>query len=116
MHSLTHSIALCLQQMEQCKRVAHLSPCLRRAAEMYVPGTLLLQVLQSTGEMQSALSCSDMVVSIWASCLSRSVLRLQEDGQPLPPGAPTELPVGRLQLVEVVEMLQVRSDVTCSSG
>jgi hypothetical protein len=69
---------------------------------------LLPQVLQSTGEMQGALSCSDMVVSIWASCLSRSVLGLQEDGQPLPPGAPTELPVGRLQLVEVVEMLQVR--------
>jgi hypothetical protein len=64
-------------------------------------------VLQSTGEVQGALSCSDMVVSIWSSCLSRSVLGLQEDGQALPPGAPTELPVGRLQLVEVVEMLQV---------
>lgn len=65
------------------------------------------QVLQSTGAMQGALSCSDMVVSIWSACLSRSVLGLMEDGQPLPPGAPVELPVGRLQLVEVVEMLQV---------
>ncbi|WIA32992.1 hypothetical protein OEZ86_006151 [Tetradesmus obliquus] len=67
---------------------------------------LVPQVLQSTGEVQGALSCADMVVSIWSSCLSRSVLGLQEDGQPLPPGAPMELPVGRLQLVEVAEMLQ----------
>lgn len=70
---------------------------------------LVPQVLQSTGEVQGALSCADMVVSIWSSCLSRSVLGLQEDGQPLPPGAPTELLVGRLQLVEVAEMLQVRA-------
>jgi hypothetical protein len=73
-------------------------------------------VLQCTEEVQGALSCSDMLVSIWSSCLSRSVLGLQEDGQPLPPGAPTELPVGRLQLVEVVEMLQVcGTSVQCSA-
>lgn len=72
-------------------------------------------MLQSTGEVQGALSCADMVVSIWSACLSRSVLGLQEDGQPLPPGAPTELPVGRLQLVEVAEMLQVRERDGCHS-
>ncbi|KAF6258416.1 subunit of axonemal inner dynein [Scenedesmus sp. NREL 46B-D3] len=44
------------------------------------------------------------------------VLQLQEDGQPLPAGAPTELPVGRLQLVEVVEMLQNGTCATQTSN
>jgi hypothetical protein len=48
-----------------------------------------------------------MVVSIWSCTLQRCVLGCLEDGRPLPQGAPTELPVGRLQLAEVVEMLQV---------
>lgn len=52
-------------------------------------------------------SCSDMVVSIWSSCLQQCVLGCQEHGQPLPPDVPRELPVGLLQLAEVVEMLQV---------
>lgn len=51
--------------------------------------------------------CADMVVSIWSSALQRSVLGVMEDGQPVPANAPTDLPVGRLQLYEVVEMLQV---------
>lgn len=58
--------------------------------------------------VQGAMSCSDMVVSIWSACLQRSVLNVMEDGQPIPADAPVELPVGRLQLYEVVEMLQVR--------
>lgn len=52
-----------------------------------------------------------MVVSIWSSCLQQCVLGCMEQGQPLPPEAPTELPVGQLQLAEVVEMLQV--GLTC---
>lgn len=48
-----------------------------------------------------------MVVSIWSSCLQQCVLGCREQGQPLPPEAPRELPVGQLQLAEVVEMLQV---------
>jgi hypothetical protein len=51
--------------------------------------------------------CSDMVVSIWSSCLQQCVLGCDEQGQPLPPEAPRDLPVGQLQLSEVVEMLQV---------
>jgi hypothetical protein len=47
-----------------------------------------------------------MVVSIWSSCLQQCVLGCMEQGQPLPPEAPRELPVGQLQLAEVVEMLQ----------
>lgn len=47
-----------------------------------------------------------MVVSIWSSCLQQCVLGCQEQGtQPLPPEVPRELPVGQLQLGEVVEML-----------
>lgn len=68
----------------------------------------LSKVLQATGVPDRALACSDMVVSIWTSCLQRCVLKVLDDGQPLPAGAPSELPVGRLQLLEVVEMLLVR--------
>lgn len=48
-----------------------------------------------------------MVVSIWRSCLQQCVLGCQDQGQPLPPDVPRDLPVGQLQLAEVVEMLQV---------
>lgn len=58
--------------------------------------------------IQGAMSCSDMVVSIWSACLQRSVLGSMGDGQPVSADAPVELPVGQLQLYEVVEMLQVR--------
>jgi hypothetical protein len=54
-----------------------------------------------------ARSCSNLVASIWSSCLQRCVLGCLEGGQRLPPGAPRDMPVGRLQLAEVVEMLQV---------
>lgn len=51
--------------------------------------------------------CSNMVVSIWSTCLQQCVLGCNEQGQQLPPEAPRDLPVGQLQLSEVVEMLQV---------
>lgn len=54
-----------------------------------------------------------MVVRIWSSCLQQCVLGCLEQGQPLPPEAPRELPVGQLQLAEVVEMLQVLVTITC---
>jgi hypothetical protein len=60
-----------------------------------------------------AACCNDMVVSIWSRCLQQCVLGCQEQGQPLPPGAPKDMPVGQLQLAEVVEMLQV---CTCWAG
>jgi hypothetical protein len=53
-----------------------------------------------------------MVVGIWSSCLQQCVMGCGVQGQPLPPEAPRDLPVGQLQLGEVVEMLQVR----CSAG
>lgn len=65
----------------------------------------LAKVLQASGNTAGARSCSDMVVSIWCACLQRCVLGCLEDGAPLPPNAPTQLPVGHMQLAEVVEML-----------
>lgn len=59
-----------------------------------------------------------MAVSIWSSCLQQCVLGYGVQGQPLPPEAPRDLPVGQLQLGEVVEMLQVcdraRHSVQCT--
>lgn len=69
----------------------------------------LSKVLQSTGATDSAMACSDMVVSNWTSCLQRCVLGVLDDGRPVAPDTPVDLPVGRLQLLEVVEMLLVRN-------
>lgn len=65
----------------------------------------LSKVLQAAGNAAGARACSDMVVRIWRAVLQRCVLGCMEDGGPLPPDAPTQLPVGRMQLSEVVEML-----------
>lgn len=69
----------------------------------------LSKVLAGAGHAQGASACADMVADIWAATLQRCVLGLAPDGDHLPAGTPAEaLPVGRLQLAEVVEMLQVR--------
>jgi hypothetical protein len=70
----------------------------------------LAKVFHAAGDAAGCSSCGDAVVAIWGRCLQQSMLGCLEDGRPLPddtPPAVRELPVGRLQLVEVVEMLQV---------
>ncbi|KXZ56998.1 FAP146 protein [Gonium pectorale] len=64
------------------------------------------KVFQASGDLDKAASCNDQVVAIWAAALNAVVLGLQP--QPDRPGAPSgapSLPVGRLQLMEVVDML-----------
>ncbi|KAF8067274.1 hypothetical protein HT031_002321 [Scenedesmus sp. PABB004] len=67
----------------------------------------LAQVLRSTGNVPGALACAGQVAAIWAAALAAAALGAGPDGGALPPGAPRELPVGQLQLLEVVEMLLV---------
>lgn len=69
------------------------------------------KVFQSKGDGEKAGSCNDQVVSIWAQALKAVVLGLVDEPDagdtdpeaPMPPVPP--LPVGRLQLMEVVDML-----------
>ncbi|KAG2484101.1 hypothetical protein HYH03_017053 [Edaphochlamys debaryana] len=63
------------------------------------------KVFQSSGDLDKAASCNDQVVAIWAAALNAVVLGLVDEGgsRPLAPGG--ALPVGRLQLMEVVDML-----------
>ncbi|KAG2442496.1 hypothetical protein HXX76_002582 [Chlamydomonas incerta] len=60
------------------------------------------KVFQSSGELDKAASCNDQVVAIWATALNAVVLGLADGGGGAQPAA---LPVGRLQLMEVVDML-----------
>lgn len=68
------------------------------------------KVLQSSGNAEGALACADVVVSIWAAALEKTVLgaaataKLKNPNSE--PSTRAELPVGRLQLMEVVDMLQ----------
>lgn len=66
-----------------------------------------LQVFQSQGENDKAAACNDQVVKIWTAVLCRVVLGVVQTADGLVPEAtaPAELPVGRLQLMEVVDML-----------
>jgi hypothetical protein len=57
--------------------------------------------------MDKAASCNDQVVAIWAATLNAVVLGITESGAGRQ-GA-MQLPVGRLQLMEVVDML---ADIT----
>ncbi len=59
-------------------------------------------MFQSSGDLDKAASCNDQVVAIWATALNAVVLGLVDGA---PGGQPTALPVGRLQLMEVVDML-----------
>ncbi|GFR40421.1 hypothetical protein Agub_g995 [Astrephomene gubernaculifera] len=61
------------------------------------------KVFQSAGDPDKAASCNDQVVAIWATALNAVVLGLVDSGSGRP--APVQLPVGRLQLMEVVDML-----------
>ncbi|MEW5301928.1 MAG: hypothetical protein WDW36_004752 [Sanguina aurantia] len=54
-------------------------------------------------EQDKASSCDDQVVRIWSNALCMVVLGLGPDR--LPMSEPSQLPVGRLQLMEVVDML-----------
>mmetsp|Transcript_5282 Transcript_5282/g.11569 ORF Transcript_5282/g.11569 Transcript_5282/m.11569 type:complete len:390 (+) Transcript_5282:260-1429(+) len=64
------------------------------------------KVFQSKGDMDKAAACNDQVVKIWSAALARAVLGVVQnrDGQ-MESLDPVELPVGRLQLMEVVDML-----------
>ncbi len=70
--------------------------------------------IQADGHVDRAMSCNDQLVNIWATALEASVLGLSRQRHSLsaaPSGAASnpsaaELPVGRLQLMEVVDMLQ----------
>jgi tetratricopeptide (TPR) repeat protein len=67
------------------------------------------KVLQNQGDYAKAASCSDRVIDIWSAALCRAVLGVvqsQEDGslESTAPGS-EPLPVGRLQLMEVVDMV-----------
>lgn len=82
------------------------------------------KVLQNQGDYVKAASCNDRVIEIWSAALCRAVLGVvqsQEDGslESAPPGS-APLPVGRLQLMEVIDMVmdicrtrQVRSRCNC---
>ncbi|MEW5317231.1 MAG: hypothetical protein WDW38_008548 [Sanguina aurantia] len=54
-------------------------------------------------EQDKASSCDDQVVRIWSNALCMVVLGLGPDRMPM--SEPSQLPVGRLQLMEVVDML-----------
>lgn len=57
--------------------------------------------------MDKAAACNDQVLKIWTAVLCRVVLGVAQTAEGLVPEAtaPAELPVGRLQLMEVVDML-----------
>ncbi|GIL43251.1 hypothetical protein Vafri_1046 [Volvox africanus] len=67
------------------------------------------KVFQSAGDIEKAASCNDQVVAIWAATLNAVVLGLTEAGGAGRPAGAAALPVGRLQLMEVVDML---ADIT----
>ncbi|GLC38926.1 hypothetical protein PLESTB_000462100 [Pleodorina starrii] len=73
------------------------------------------KVFQSSGDMDKAASCNDQVVAIWAATLNAVVLGLTDPAAASGPGGGSgrpgavALPVGRLQLMEVVDML---ADIT----
>ncbi|PNH12392.1 Zinc finger MYND domain-containing protein 12 [Tetrabaena socialis] len=58
---------------------------------------------KASADLDRAASCNDQVVAIWAAALNAVVLGLVDSGAGRPP--PGQLPVGRLQLMEVVDML-----------
>jgi len=64
------------------------------------------RVFSSMDDSGRATSCNDMVVKVWLGALCRVVLGVATgiDGG-MEPAAPSELPIGRLQLMEVVDML-----------
>ena len=67
------------------------------------------KVLQNQGDYVKAASCSDRVIDIWSAALCRAVLGVvqsHDDGslESATPGS-EPLPVGRLQLMEVVDMV-----------
>lgn len=64
------------------------------------------KVFHNKEETTKATACNDMVVSIWTRALCLVVLGIEQgqDGR-MESAPPTELPVGRLQLMEVVDML-----------
>mmetsp|Transcript_7527 Transcript_7527/g.18655 ORF Transcript_7527/g.18655 Transcript_7527/m.18655 type:complete len:385 (-) Transcript_7527:298-1452(-) len=65
------------------------------------------KVFQAQGEGDKAAACNDQVLKIWTAVLCRVVLGVAQTADGLVPeaSAPAELPVGRLQLMEVVDML-----------
>ncbi|KAF5841781.1 subunit of axonemal inner dynein [Dunaliella salina] len=65
------------------------------------------KVFQSASEVEKAKACNDQVVKIWTSALCQVVLGVTQTPKGLvaEANAPAELPVGRLQLMEVVDML-----------
>ncbi|EFJ51977.1 hypothetical protein VOLCADRAFT_103179 [Volvox carteri f. nagariensis] len=67
------------------------------------------KVFQAAGELEKAASCNDQVVAIWAATLNAVVLGITESGGAGRPAGAAGLPVGRLQLMEVVDML---ADIT----
>lgn len=66
------------------------------------------KVLQNQGDYAKAAACSDRVIDIWSAALCRAVLGIvqsQEDGSLEASPGSEPLPVGRLQLMEVVDMV-----------
>mmetsp|Transcript_9467 Transcript_9467/g.25523 ORF Transcript_9467/g.25523 Transcript_9467/m.25523 type:complete len:385 (+) Transcript_9467:172-1326(+) len=65
------------------------------------------KVFQSASEVEKAKACNDQVVKIWTAALCQVVLGVTQTPKGLvaEANAPAELPVGRLQLMEVVDML-----------
>ena len=79
----------------------------------------LSKVLAEAANSAGAVSCSELVVNIWCTALQAAVLGVtvqpcstsssRNTGSSSSKGS-KDLPVGRLQLLEVVDMLQVRHD------
>ncbi|KAL6765932.1 subunit of axonemal inner dynein [Haematococcus lacustris] len=65
------------------------------------------KVHQNRGDTTKSLACTNMVVKVWSAVLCKVVLGMSvtQDGLVAEQSAPAELPVGRLQLMEVVDML-----------
>uniref|UniRef100_A0A061SLH3 Flagellar associated protein n=1 Tax=Tetraselmis sp. GSL018 TaxID=582737 RepID=A0A061SLH3_9CHLO len=63
----------------------------------------LAKVFQSQGEMEKCLACNEHVVENWSRQLLRSVLGRATPGDE---DKPADLPLGRMQLMEVIDMLQ----------
>lgn len=63
----------------------------------------LAKVFQSQGEMDKCLACNDHVVENWNRQLLRTVLGKTKPGEE---EKPETMPLGRMQLMEVVDMLQ----------
>lgn len=66
----------------------------------------LSKVFQSMGDMEKSIACNDQVLNIWLAALCALVLGEVPNVMRRVQTVSAEIPLGRLQLLEVVDMLQ----------